>query len=351
MMTFTPSAAPSLCLACSSSLPPHRTSEKSSGFFVTPCCNRPICPACISKNPRLARYNPCLHCLGGVGIVHAHSSTSIAHAASKPQNLDGGLHDDAVYAIGDDDEDEDDEDGLRATPGDTLLSTPSTPPPAYTELDEPPLQPSDTQQTDSEHHDRDTLQDIEDSREGSSSAPSKYYIQPKDTLVGIALKFGVDGRLLCRLNNLPPSTLRTTPHLLHTRTVLQLPPSARTSAPSTPPNGKADPDYEARRARERAEKRLQTVTKETDWRIAKAYVALAEDGDSSAPGKAEGLKKPQADASVEGRAMDQYLDDDEWEAQQRREGRGVQIPPFPYAAQSSSRKGKGPEASRRWRWP
>ena len=49
--------------------------------------------------------------------------------------------------------------------------------------------------------------------------------------------------------------------------MLQLPPSARTSAPSTPANGKADPDYEARRARERAEKRLQTVMKEIggDW--------------------------------------------------------------------------------------
>ena len=158
--------------------------------------------------------------------------------------------------------------------------------------------------------------------------------------------------MLCRLNNLPPSTLRTTPHLLHTRTVLKLPPTARSSASSTHPSGPVDPEYEAHRTRERAEKRFQTVTKETDWRIAKAYVALAENADPSPLLKEDTFKKVQQDSSVEGRAMDQYLDDEEWEVQQRREGRGVHIPPFPYTASSRTQKGKASEAasSSRWRW-
>lgn len=103
--------------------------------------------------------------------------------------------------------------------------------------------------------------------------------------------------------------------------------------------------------RERAEKRFQNVVKETDWRIAKAYVALAENGDSSSLSKEDMHKKVQQDSSVEGRAMDQYLDDNEWEAQQRRESRGVHIPPFPYAARSNTGKGKTSEvSSSQWRW-
>lgn len=278
--------------------------------------------------------------------MNAHSRSAPALIVPQLQNLDGGLHDDAVYTIGDDGDEEDGEERRSgATKGDDASpSTPSTPPPAYAEFDEPQPQQHNPEQSDAEHN-----EDSEDSTATRGSSPSEYYIQPKDTLVGIALRFGVDGRLLCRLNNLPPSTLRTTPHLLHTRRVLQLPSSTRMSA-STSPNGRADPDYEAHRARERAEKRFQTVTKETDWRIAKAYVALAEDGEPSSVGKEGPSGKVSQDSSVEGRAMDQYLDDAEWEAEQLRDGRGVHIPPFPYAAQPTARKGKGSEASRRWRW-
>ncbi|CAK5269229.1 unnamed protein product, partial [Mycena citricolor] len=54
------------------------------------------------------------------------------------------------------------------------------------------------------------------------SSSSKYYIKKGDTLQGIALRLSVDGRELCRLNKLPPSTLTTTPHILHTRIFLDL---------------------------------------------------------------------------------------------------------------------------------
>ncbi|KAG1887272.1 hypothetical protein F4604DRAFT_1571506, partial [Suillus subluteus] len=106
----------------------------------------------------------------------------------------------------------------------------------------------------------------------------RYYINHGDTLQGIALRYGANGRELCRLNNLPPSTLSTTPHLLHTRTFIVLPSSAKSLSITRD----ADTDAGARRVREKAEKRLQMLTKEVDWRVTKAYVALADDPDEEA---------------------------------------------------------------------
>ncbi|KAF9025496.1 hypothetical protein BDZ89DRAFT_902920, partial [Hymenopellis radicata] len=103
---------------------------------------------------------------------------------------------------------------------------------------------------------------------------SQYYLKRTDTLQGLALRFGVDGRELCKLNNLPFSTLSITPHLLHTRDCILLPLSAKTA--STDLNHPT-PDEQRRREARRAEKRLQVVTKEADWRVARAYVALADD--------------------------------------------------------------------------
>ena len=77
-------------------------------------------------------------------------------------------------------------------------------------------------------------------------------------------------RILCRLNNLPPSTLRMTPHLLHTRAFLILPPSVRAPPPLTPAEQALDEERKARLAVERAETRFQAMTKETDRDVAKA---------------------------------------------------------------------------------
>ena len=86
----------------------------------------------------------------------------------------------------------------------------------------------------------------------------------------------------------------------------------------------------------RAQFSLQQVTKETDKNIAQAYVALAEDSDSEpdiASLKAEGEKQSrrvvQTTTTLEERALDRYLDDDEWERRERAEGRGVHIQRFP----------------------
>ena len=72
------------------------------------------------------------------------------------------------------------------------------------------------------------------------------------------------------------------------------------------------------------------MTKETDWGIVQAYVALAEDSDSEPdviPLKIEGEKSQSGRArrrgtTLEERAVDLYLDDDEWE---RREGRSARV--------------------------
>ncbi|KAF8340592.1 uncharacterized protein EI90DRAFT_2887234, partial [Cantharellus anzutake] len=155
----------------------------------------------------------------------------------------------------------------------------------------------------------------------------RYYIQPGDTLSGISLRFGFDGRKLARLNKLPPSTLNTTPHLLHTRQFLNLP--SNISLPATPP---LPPGEEERRARERTEKRFAFVTKEIDYRIAKAYVALAEQDDhskSEVMAKEGGKSAGNVGSSLESRAVDAYLDDTEWEEEERRDGRGPFIQEFP----------------------
>ena len=79
------------------------------------------------------------------------------------------------------------------------------------------------------------------------------------------------------------------------------------------------------------------MTKESDDGVAQAYVALAEDSDPTGsdvlPLKVEGEKVSRrvdrAKHTVEERAVDRYLDDDEWERRERAEGRGVYIQRVP----------------------
>ncbi|THV03191.1 hypothetical protein K435DRAFT_775080 [Dendrothele bispora CBS 962.96] len=210
----------SLCLACSSSLPPKVNSET---LFTTSCCRQPICSTCISSNPRLARYNPCLSCLGGVDAVNARSTAagkSLKNSKKVPIapeaiNIDGAVRDEDTYIIGDDEDVSDDEDGFGG-------KLDSSPPPPYPSSSNSPVQPSETSTPPNE-----PFRQAEDNPEAHPHNPYEYYIKKGDTLQGISLKFGVDGRELCRLNKLPPTTLSTTPYLLHTRGVLTLPPNAK----------------------------------------------------------------------------------------------------------------------------
>lgn len=167
---------------------------------------------------------------------------------------------------------------------------------------------------------------------------------------------------LCRLNDLPTTTLSTTPHILHTRTTILLSPTSK-----PPPEDSVL--AEARKV-ERAEKRLQTVTKEVDWSVAKAYVAIVQDSDPSevsAKEKSddyeEGRRKvpvsePEGSSprkgTLENNAIDRYLEDAEWEEQERKEGRGPVIQRFPWGS-FEQKLGLSPAAQRgtdgfKWPW-
>jgi hypothetical protein len=125
---------------------------------------------------------------------------------------------------------------------------------------------------------------------------------------------------------------------------LILPASCSVNVDETPSVGPSS------RAAERAGKRLQTVTKEVDWRIAKAYVALAEDDDGSSK-KEEGKLVPVDTAeALETLAIDRYLDDAEWEESERRAGRGVSIQRFPFG-DFDSKQDPSHEKAAGFRWP
>lgn len=374
--------AVTLCLACSASLPPRKAIRggpqlggPGEGLFLTPCCRRPICPNCLLSNPRLARYNPCLHCLAGAEAVSPRSYSATFRPGMKQQvNIDGAVRDGDVFVLEDDDDEPDDiEDGEGSTASDS--PAPDTPPPAYTDphsLQSSPVAGSTEEISEPFCEDKTNVESVEPT---AAPGPSKYYIKPSDTLVGIALRFSIDVALLCRLNNLPLSTLRTTPHLLHTRTFLILPPTAR-GAELASTSTSEDAEHSARRARERAQQRLQNLTKERDWRVAQAYVALADldaaadnaaspssttaiGVDCTSEKTADRLRKRHAitdansgESSLDARALDRYLDDDEWEEHERCEGRGVSVLAFPLL-QTGVRSVKAAREQAQktwWRW-
>ncbi|KAG8734996.1 hypothetical protein FRC10_011101 [Ceratobasidium sp. 414] len=262
-----------LCLACSQSLSP----KASDSYFRTPCCGRTICDHCLSKNARLRRYNPCLNCLGGVGLVQSTSEDRRNGGQQKPVVQHGRDNDAETFVLGDD-EDEDETGGQIPKQG--------VPKPQHEEAG------------------TNTMPDqVRPNASPKSSNPSlpaspTYYIKPRDTVTGIALRYGVD-----------------------------LPPGSR--APSPPP-----PDLQERveaRVRERAGRAFQAVTKETDWGIAQTYVALLDVDDDS--GMKEGKRRMVDSKSKEGRhalAVDSYLDDNAWEEEQRRAGLSPRIEGFPY---------------------
>ena len=201
-----------LCLACSSSLPPRfvqvigKPPETSLAFssevYLTQCCRRPICPTCLTTNPRLARYNPCLACLGGVRAVGSSRSSEHHAVETVDVNVDGAVLERDFFVIGD--EDEDPPDFRAARLGGFETDVPSTPP-AYpcqssveriaTKVDAqgelqqvPPPTPSlpgnDLSQAPGDTHADETSEPI----------PSKYYLKSGDTITGIALRFGIDVR-------------------------------------------------------------------------------------------------------------------------------------------------------------
>ena len=204
-----------LCLACSSSLPPN---VDDSELFMTKCCGRPICPRCLEGNPRLARYNPCLACLAGVGVVQASSSAgkrTVGAGGSgvqpvRVENLDGGVKDRDLFVLGDDDEDDEDEgedeeegtstdgeEGGRTyrsatpTPPDAVQTTSpllETPPPPSPVTNSPPENPPAANTTPTPPTPN------EDNQSAKSDTHTVYRLRKGDTLMGIALRFRLDVR-------------------------------------------------------------------------------------------------------------------------------------------------------------
>ncbi|KAF8624520.1 hypothetical protein AX15_005832 [Amanita polypyramis BW_CC] len=207
-----------LCLTCSSSIPPSIIRRYKQGLsdgldpprnediFFTNCCKKPICPSCIAVNARLKQYDPCLHCLGGVSAI---VSSNLGAPISSDQD---------IFVLADDDDDDDDDgddDGECLRPGQELPSHEAT-----TQMMEQIVKP----RSPAEQSGHCTEQELR------GDAPFKYYLTLKDTLQGIVLRYGASGYEICRLNKLPPSTLTTTPHLLHTRTYILLPPASKAGA-------------------------------------------------------------------------------------------------------------------------
>ncbi len=159
------------------------SNSDSEPLFLTSCCGRPICSSCLTSNPRLARYNPCLACLGGVGAVGT-KKLQLQGQHPVASNIDGAVRDEDVFVVGDEDEDEegaaDTNDGVAAkAPGAGVALPPS-------EGARPPEPDVEVRS----FTDADKPEEPTDSNDQGN--PGRYYIQPDDTLLGISLRLGVD---------------------------------------------------------------------------------------------------------------------------------------------------------------
>ncbi|KAL1701487.1 hypothetical protein EV121DRAFT_263001, partial [Schizophyllum commune] len=228
-----------LCLACSSSLPP----KAYESAFYTKCCRRPICPSCLSSNPRLARYDPCLACLSGVGVVGHSGAAAQSSTLGTPVNIDGGLKDEDTFVLGSDDDDDEDDSDARG------------PPPAYEQVEPTPSSaiiapetaPADAQ---------DAQPDSPDVRH-EADGPLKYYLKRGDTLQGISFKFSVDGDGNSASSILYPLALLAQHPIFYT-----LAHSSYCRQPRV-----ASSPHRRRPKKQHSMK--------PDWRVARAYIALA----------------------------------------------------------------------------
>lgn len=165
----------------------------------------------------------------------------------------------------------------------------------------------------------------------------------------------LQGHVLCQLNKLPLSTLSTTPHLLHTKPFLILPPTARR------PSSSAKPILPAPLERKRlVVRRFQVATKCADWATARAYVeAVWHAREQEARFVAEN-RRARGEAVVgegdelevrEGGELEEavraYEADERWEREQRNvKGKGVLV----HGAAATAGAGAPRAAGRGWGW-
>lgn len=153
-----------------------------------------------------------------------------------------------------------------------------------------------------------------------------HYLLPHETLQGIAMKYRLEGRLLCTLNALHPSALTTSPHLLHTLPFLLLPPSVEPGAAN------ASPRFSLEEERYRTSIfRLQVLEKIQSHAEAKAYMDAAflarkEEFESIIKNR-ERRGEEIGDLSIRiggelDDARESYCNDRVWEKQQVEKGKG-----------------------------
>lgn len=172
-----------LCLACSSSLPRVKSASREN-IFTTSCCRRPICPACLQSNPRLARYNPCLACLGGVGAVGGGIREGLP-GLLESRNVDGAVRDEDTFVLGDDEDDSADE---TESPSPPAYPTPSLSTSAHTEETTTSQRSSPSLTNSGEQMAPPITEQL------NHTGPLQYDLKPGDTIQGLALRFGVNVR-------------------------------------------------------------------------------------------------------------------------------------------------------------
>ncbi|KAJ9099317.1 hypothetical protein QFC21_004198 [Naganishia friedmannii] len=246
-----------VCLTCSAPCPSTVFTNKT---FITPCCDRPICVACITRNPRIVEYVPCLWCGEGVGVV---SSTKGKRRVVLRSGVEGGSIGEGgeVFVLGDEDGDGEEEGGD------------GSPPPAYQETG--PTKSNiaadnangiSTPTTANVLDDSCSTPGFEMNHTPPAQATRKHRVRKGETVRSLALSYKIDPYLLAKTNGLPYTSLTTHPGVLQTRREVLVPCSASGG-------GQAEDDDPAEVVSLGVE-RFQLITKETDPWVARTYVAI-----------------------------------------------------------------------------
>lgn len=172
---------------------------------MTKCCGRPICPRCLETNPRLARYNPCLACLAGAGVIQATSSVrsrsggkhtgDSGDQSARVENLDGAVKDQDLFALGDDNEDDEDDDVSTNGEEEAHVYRSASPPPSdaiQTVSPLPKTPPPPPPVIDNAGEESPATDAGEDQQPTKPDPPAIYRLRRGDTLMGIALRFRLD---------------------------------------------------------------------------------------------------------------------------------------------------------------
>ncbi|OCF39223.1 hypothetical protein I317_06992 [Kwoniella heveanensis CBS 569] len=307
------------CQTCSS----EQTSSSIKQAYITPCCSSPICQRCVTLNPRLREYVPCLKCgdprtseLSGSGIG------SGAAAGRRLQAIIGAQGGEVVFEIGED-EDEDivhdpdavsnappkyEDIGYQGSSGYRAQAHPRSTSRSSLDRDTSSSRGSahDGQQIPSE----DFREEAQNARkdDNASSSPQetpneadaqhpdrseaekeretvevRHTVLKSDNLLAIARRYAADPHDLLTLNNLPPTTLSTNPRLLHTRKSIII--SRRTVARDRDASSKdlqvqntvtTGSEIDEAREKEKSLKRFQLITKSLEPGVGEAYLSLAQ---------------------------------------------------------------------------